>query len=222
MSFGALKFPVRFSAAALLIAGAMASMGIIVAVLGPRLSDNVHAIELGEAYRSGQLWPGELEQVVESYGIRSIISLDAPVPDAYWYRGELAVSAAKSLARYEMPLSPERELTGDQLRQLLSLLQAAPKPVLIHSRNGADRSGLAAAIFEYSIARRPADEARNQLSIRFGHLPLILTGTDAMDASFRKFLRQYRPTHRVDEWGATISSRPPSPGGGAKATFGRG
>jgi protein tyrosine/serine phosphatase len=48
--------------------------------------------------------------------------------------------------RYEMPLSAANELTSDQLRELLSLLRKARKPVLIHSKSGADRTGLAAAI----------------------------------------------------------------------------
>jgi protein tyrosine/serine phosphatase len=160
--------------------------------LGVRLSDNVHVIESGSAYRSGQLWPGELELVIRERGIRSIISLIPPAPDEYWYRAELAVSSARGIERYEMPLSADDELTSDQLRELLSLLRKAPKPVLIHSKNGADRSGLAAAIFKYAIASRSADEARSQLSLRYGHFPYIWRGTGAMDASFTRFVADAR------------------------------
>jgi protein tyrosine/serine phosphatase len=92
-----------------------------------------------------------------------------------------------------MPLSAESELSSDQLRELLSLLRKAPKPVLIHSKSGADRSGLAAAIFKYAIASRPVEEARAQLSIRYGHFPYIWSGTEAMDASFTRFLASAQP-----------------------------
>jgi protein tyrosine/serine phosphatase len=181
---------------ALVLAGAVASMTGVGLCLGLRYSDNVHVVEPGLAYRSGQLWPGELALVIEEYGIRSIVSLIPPAPDQSWYRGELAVSSARNVARYEMPLSAENELSLNQLRDLLSVLRKAPKPVLIHSMNGADRSGLAAAIFKLAITSRPVEEARSQLSIRYGHFPYIWSGTEAMDASFKRFLAsaQTRPT----------------------------
>ena len=173
-------------------------------LLGVRMTDNVHVIESGLAYRSGRLWPGTLDAVIEDYGIRSIINLSS-APDQYWYRAELAISAARNVVRFEMPLSARDELTAGQLRQLLSLLQRAPKPVLIQSESGADRSGLAAAILEYAIALRPFDEAINQLSIRYGHFPPLWSGTDAMDASFRKFLLEHRADVSTKSEGLRIS-----------------
>jgi protein tyrosine/serine phosphatase len=173
--------------AALLFAGAAAVMWLGTCV-GLRLSDNVHVVESGLAVRSGQLWPGELEMVIADYQIRSIISLVPAEPEQSWYRDEIAVSAARGVSRYEMPLTAGSELTSDQLRNLVALLREAPKPVLIHSKSGADRSGLAAAIFQYAIASRSADEAGRQLSIRYGHLPYIWSGTAAMDASFKRFV----------------------------------
>jgi protein tyrosine/serine phosphatase len=140
----------------------------------------------------GWLSPSTLEAVVTDYGIRSIISLVPPAPDEYWYRAERRLSAAREIIHYEMPLSAENELTSDQLHQLLLLLQSAPKPLLIQSRSGADRSGLAAAIFKYAVASRSVEEAKGQLSIRYRHVPYLWTGTGAMDASFQRFLREGR------------------------------
>ena len=180
------KFVVLVSSAALTCVMAFA------ALFGVRLSDNVHVVEPGLAYRSGRLPPSTLEVVVTDYGIRSIISLVPPAPDEYWYRAERALSAERHITHYEMPLSAENELTSDQLRGLLMLLQRAPKPTLIQSRSGADRSGLAAAIFKYAIASRSAEEANGQLSIWYGHVPYLWTGTGAMDESLQKFLRERR------------------------------
>jgi protein tyrosine/serine phosphatase len=172
------------------LAAVLAGIG---ALVGLRFSDNVDVIEAGMALRSGQLWAGELDDLILQKGIRSIISLAPPEPDQQWYRGELAVSAARHLARYEMPLSPHSELTSDELAQLLKLLQNAPKPVLIHSKSGADRTGLAAAMFKYAIASRSIDEAKGQLSIRYGHFPYLGSGTWAMDSSFQRFLLERQP-----------------------------
>lgn len=133
-----------------------------------------------------------MRNILTDFGIRSIISLVSPAPDEYWYRAAHTLSAAKHISHYEMPLSPDTELTSDQLRELVLLLQRAPKPVLIQSGSGADRSGLAAAIFKYAIASRPVEQAKAELSIRYGHFPYLWSGTGAMDASFQTFLREAR------------------------------
>ncbi len=164
------------------------STAVLGVCLGVRFSENVHVVAPGLVYRSAQLWPDELEFVIADYGIRSIISLVPPEPDQAWYRGEISVSTAHRIARYEVPLSRGTRPTASQMRDLISALREAPKPVLIHSKSGADRVGLAAAIFQYAIAARPADEAGRQLSIRYGHLPFILQETEAMDASFEEFV----------------------------------
>jgi protein tyrosine/serine phosphatase len=164
------------------------STAVLGGCLGVRFSENVHVVAPGLVYRSAQLWPDELEFVIADYGIRSIISLVPPEPDQSWYRGEISVSTAHRIARYEVPLSRGARPTAGQMRDLISALKEAPKPVLIHSKSGADRVGLAAAIFQYAIAARPADEAGQQLSIRYGHLPFLLQETEAMDESFEEFV----------------------------------
>ena len=144
--------------------------------------------------RQSRPWPDELELVIADYGIRSIISLVPPEPEQSWYQGELLVSSSHQIARYELPLSPDVRPTSDQLRDLLFLMQEAPKPILIHSRSGADRTGLAAAMFPYAVASRPAGEAGRQLSIRYGHFPSVWLDTSVMDATFQEFVATRRPS----------------------------
>jgi protein tyrosine/serine phosphatase len=176
----------------IIVAATVIATGLTVtgAMFGVRFSENFDVVEPGVAYRSGQLRPDELDAIIRQIGIHSIVSLSPPEPDQPWYRGEVAISGARHIVRYEMPLSPRKELTSDQLCQLLRLLKDAPKPVLIHSKNGADLAGLASAMFRYAIASRPAEEAKNQLSIRYGHFPYLVSGTGAMDASFERFLHE--------------------------------
>jgi protein tyrosine/serine phosphatase len=138
--------------------------------------------------RSAQLLPEELESVIAEYGIRSVISLASPEPEQSWYQGEVSVTSAHKIARYEIPLSRGVRPTADQIQHVLSALRKAPKPILLHSQSGADRAGLVAAIFQYAIASRPASEAGQQLSIRYSHFPSIWPETAAMDASFDEFV----------------------------------
>ena len=173
---------------------------------GLQLTGNVHTIEPGLAYRSAELSRSDLESIVKLHHIKSIVSLVRPAPQEAWYRNELAVSAEYKLTRYELPLSANKELTAKQLQQLVALLEEAPRPVLIHCKRGADRSGLAAAIFEYGIASRSAAESGRQLSLWYGHFPYLWSRTGAMDASFQHFLLQ----HRGERMSSALEHRPPA------------
>jgi protein tyrosine phosphatase (PTP) superfamily phosphohydrolase (DUF442 family) len=168
-------------------------LAVLVICLGLRFSENVHVVAPGLVYRSAQLLPEELESVIAEHGIRSIISLVPAEPTQSWYQREVSVSSARHVARYEIPLSRGIRPTTDQLQHILSALREAPKPVLLHSQSGADRAGLAAAIFQYAIASQSASEAGRQLSIRYGHVPAFLPETGAMDASFNEFVVANRP-----------------------------
>ena len=176
---------------------------------GLQLTGNVHAIEPGSAYRSAQLSRTQLQAVIDEHNIRSIISLVGPAPDRPWYRDELAITANRNLARYELALSANEELTESQLQQLLTFLQNAPKPVLIHCKNGADRSGLAAAIYKYSVAERPIEEAEGQLSLRYGHFPYLWSETGAMDVSLRRFIAEHprSSTNTIDHLSNPVALR---------------
>jgi protein tyrosine/serine phosphatase len=64
------------------------------------------------------------------------------------------------------------------------LMEFAPKPILIHCRECADRSGLAAAFYLAAVKKSGEAAAERQLSIRFGHVAIPFVGTYAMDRTF--------------------------------------
>jgi hypothetical protein len=72
---------------------------------------------------------------------------------------------------------------------LIELLHSAPRPALVPCYRGADRSGLAAALYEYLVEKRSADISAMQLSFWYGHFPWIGSWTSAMDRAFWKLVR---------------------------------
>jgi hypothetical protein len=60
----------------------------------------------------------------------------------------------------------------------------AEPALLVHCRNGADRSGLVSAIYLAEIQGVAVDEAIGQLSLYYGHFPWLISETGAMDESF--------------------------------------
>jgi protein tyrosine/serine phosphatase len=133
---------------------------------------NFHPITPGEAYRSAQLDTDELNYYFRKYGIRSIINLRGKNDGESWYAEETVFCRNFGIRHYNLGLSADKTPTPNDINELLRLFSIAPRPVLIHCQAGADRSGLAAALWKMVIDGSSKSEAMKQLSIRFGHMPL--------------------------------------------------
>lgn len=133
---------------------------------------NFHPIIPGEAYRSAQLDRDELEYYIKKYNIKSIVNLRGKNPDAPWYIEELEVSTEQNVKHYDIALSASCEPTDEEVRQLMEIFKSAPRPILIHCQGGADRSGLAAAMWKVMVDKEPKSEAGKQLSVLYGHIPM--------------------------------------------------
>lgn len=152
-----------------------------------RFGGNFHAVEEGVLYRSAQLSFEQFEHRIRFYGIKTVVNLRGENTDKEWYRAELKAASATMVQHIDFRLSAVHEVSDEKLERLAELLQNAPKPILVHCEAGADRSGLASALFELVIAKRPVSIARSQLSLRYGHFPWFGNRTVAMDNSFERF-----------------------------------
>ena len=151
---------------------------------------NFRAITPGEAYRSAQLESDKLEYYIKQYGIRSILNLRGENSEMQWYKDEMRASAAYGVAHYDIAMSSSRFPTDETIKELISILKTAPRPILIHCQYGADRSGLVAAMWKVIVDNEPKSEAKKQLSFLYGHVPIL--GRDAMDRFFEKWpVEQY-------------------------------
>jgi protein tyrosine phosphatase (PTP) superfamily phosphohydrolase (DUF442 family) len=158
---------------------------------------NLHAVEDGVLYRSAQLDREGFAAVARRYGIKSVLNLRGAHAGEPWYDGELMAARDAGLAHYDYPLSAKRLVTPAQIAQLLDIVRAAPKPLLIHCKSGSDRSGLVAALYRFAIAGASAAEADRQLSLVYGHFPYLTSRSGAMDDSFWTYVAaQERPAAR--------------------------
>ncbi len=151
---------------------------------------NFHPVAPGQAYRSAQLDRDELEGYVRAFGIRSVINLRGKGTGKPWYEDEVATCHRLGVGHFDLGLSSSRAPSPGEVEHLLALFNRAPRPVLIHCRAGADRSGLAAALWQAVVDGLPASVAGRQLSLRFGHLPL--GPTRALDAFFESWMEHGR------------------------------
>lgn len=145
---------------------------------------NLHLVEPGRLYRSGQLGGAQLQLVLQEDGIRSVINLRGPEDGGAWYQDEIRATRNAGAVHYDLALSAETPPGPATIAKLVDLLRTAPEPMLVHCRDGADRTGLAAALYELLVMRRTPQQAKQQLSFYYGHFPWLGSPTAAMDVAF--------------------------------------
>ena len=76
-------------------------------------------------------------------------------------------------------------------------------PILLHCKAGADRASLVSTLYLILMEDVPVEEAKKQLSMRFGHFKQAKTGI--LDYFFETYLT-YRETHDISfmEWVETV------------------
>lgn len=162
----------------------LVAVGVYLAYL--QLSTNVHAVVPGQLYRSSQPSPEKLGDLVNEYGIKTVINLRGDDAGHSWYDNEVEAARKLNLKHVDFRMSAARELSMDEAKQLMTIMATAEKPILIHCRAGADRTGLASAIYVAGIARLGEMAAESQISLTYGHLSLFFIGAYAMDRTFEK------------------------------------
>ena len=150
--------------------------------------DNLHTVSEGILYRSAQLSPSETRSVAQHYGIKSVLNLRGAHPGQAWYDEEIGAARNLGLAHIDYALSAKRFVTSQQIDDILALMRQAPKPLLIHCKDGADRSALIAALYRYAEGGASAAEADGELSLLYGHFPYLFSRSGAMDDSFWSYV----------------------------------
>jgi protein tyrosine/serine phosphatase len=147
-------------------------------------SGNFHTVIGGTLYRAAQPSAEDIALWHQRHGIKTIINLRGASPSADWYREEQAAARALGIRLIDYKMSSKRDLSAQKVEELLGILATAETPILIHCRNGVDRSGLVSAFFVAGVAGGTEFFAELQLTPVYGHLPLWFLSASAMDRSF--------------------------------------
>lgn len=139
---------------------------------------NLTEVIPGEFYRSAQIGREDLVAFKERYGIRSVLNLRGAHADRAWYQEEVAAAAELGLEHADYRMRANEPLSDDEAEWLIALMERMPKPLLVHCRQGADRTGLASALYLAAVKGIDPESAEGQLSIFFGHvaLPFVSEG----------------------------------------------
>lgn len=135
---------------------------------------NQHTVAPGLLYRSAQLDAPELRAEIDRKGIRTLINLRG-YSSFDWYVAEATCTAAAGVSQEDVTLSATRLPSPHEVRRLIEVFDRCEYPVLIHCQQGADRTGLAAAVWEMLYTDACYETARGQCSPRYGHFRAMET-----------------------------------------------
>jgi len=159
-----------------------------------KATGNFHEVAQGLVYRSGQLSAEQLGNKASEFGLKSVINLRGKPPKQKWYEAEIALCTSRGIQHFDVPsLSAGKDLSLEQMDALVSLLRDAPKPLLIHCKDGADRAALASALYHMAIEGKTLNEADNELTVWYGHIPFITPHVAAMGRSLHAYAANRPP-----------------------------
>lgn len=153
---------------------------------------NFHTVSDGRVYRSAQMNEDLLAQTIREQGIKTVVNLRGDNTGSDWYEAEIRVSRRLGVRHFDFTLSATAEVSDLEMEKILATIDHAPKPVLIHCKNGADRTGLVGALYLYGLERNSANDAGHQLAFFWGHVPyLFWRNTVAMDRSYWRYVKHH-------------------------------
>jgi protein tyrosine/serine phosphatase len=152
-----------------------------------RYSGNFYKIAPG-VYRSAQPYSFNLPKYYEKYHIKTILNLRGAKPGKKWYEYEKNFCKEHNITLIDFKISDKKVQSLKTMKKILNIIKTSKKPILIHCRAGADRTGLASALYLYSLGDQNASK---MLSIKYGHFPYLGSPTKAMDESFERFRKEF-------------------------------
>ena len=146
---------------------------------------NVATVEPGRVYRGNHPTPHRLRRLTRKYGLKTLINLRGKTQSG---SDALSRDAAHRLGLdfHDISLESRGAPQPDRIMRLYDIFRDMRGPALLHCKSGADRAGLAAALY-VMFQGGTAAQALRQLSLRYGHIRQARTGI--LDAFFLRFQR---------------------------------
>jgi protein tyrosine phosphatase (PTP) superfamily phosphohydrolase (DUF442 family) len=140
------------------------------------------------AWRSAQPAPHHIKSLARR-GIRTIVNLRGErLCGSYWLEREACRRYGIKLVDFQVRSRAAPSLA--ELRAARELFDRIEYPVLMHCKSGADRAGLMSVLYRYLKEGVPIEQAKCELSLRYGHIRHADTGI--LDYFFERYLQDTR------------------------------
>lgn len=136
---------------------------------------NDHEVVPGRVYRTAQPSEGDMAKLVAKDHIRTVLNLRGSAPWDDWYKQECRATFAAGVSQEDVTLSAHTLPFPSELKRVIEVLDRSEYPILIHCKQGADRTGLVSAMVLLLYTDATLPEARRQLLPRYGHWEVVRT-----------------------------------------------
>ena len=150
-------------------------------------TDNFGVVDPGRAYRVSQPFEN-LPELISSRKLASILNLRGGSNADHWYVDEVRATETFGVDLYDLPMSATRRPKRRELLGLIDVINHCRYPLLIHCKSGADRTGLASALYLMLQKNEPPGEALRAFTVEYGHFP------------FGGAQRLHEPLNEYDAW----------------------
>jgi protein tyrosine/serine phosphatase len=136
------------------------------------------------AWRSAQPGPHDIRNAAR-LGIRTIVNLRGDrLCGAYWLEQEACRRLGIELVNFQ--IRSRAAPTPREIHAAKALFDRIEYPMLMHCKSGADRAGLMSVLYRFLKEGQPLEEAKKELSLRYGHIRQADTGV--LDYFFESYL----------------------------------
>jgi protein tyrosine/serine phosphatase len=166
---------------------------------------NLMAVVPGEIYRSGQPSGREMDEFVSRLGLRSVLNLRGERGGSAWLVEERDVTEARGVEHHTVRLSAKNMPPSQRLREIVEILDTAPRPLLFHCQGGVERSGLVGAV-AVLLDGGDLEAAREEFALSKGFVPLISRSEvpQVLD-QYEAWLAATGATHAPDRFRAWVA-----------------
>lgn len=169
----------------------------------PLFQGNFGVVDPGRVYRSAQ--PGKsFERLIREKRLASVLNLRAGSPADPFYAEETRATRELGVDFFDLPMSATQRPTRRELLVLLDLFKRCEYPLLIHCKQGADRTGLVTALYLMAVRGQSPEGAIKAFSLEYGHIPLF--GTKRLHEpidEYARWLKDHSLSHtpqRLEAW----------------------
>ena len=145
---------------------------------------NTHPLSR-DVWRSSQPAPAMIRRLAKRRGLKTVINLRGD-RDCGSYRLEKAACDRYRVKLIDFIIRSRQVPERHVFHEAKALFDSIEYPMLLHCKSGADRAGLMSVLFMILKVGMPVDEARRQLSLRYGHIRQADTGV--LDMVFESYL----------------------------------
>ncbi len=132
---------------------------------------NFHEIDPGKFYRSEQLNMRDFEKYLKKYGFKTIVNLRGPrFKD---YEAQKYMAEQYGAKYYTISHSAKTIPTRENLLALLDAFETGERPIYVHCKGGADRTGEASALYQLLYMHKTMKQALKMLTVKYLHFKMF-------------------------------------------------